>query len=128
MQVINISGRAGADSVIRETKNGDSILSLNVAVDQRVGDEKSTNWYRCSIWGKRARTLAPYILKGTRVFICGELSISEYEGKQQLNVRVNDIEFFNDRGEDKGERKPTAHDKAKANGYQPDDLDDSVPF
>ena len=62
------------------------------------------------------------------MFICGELSISEYEGKQQLNVRVNDIEFFNDRGEDKGERKPTAHDKAKANGYQPDDLDDSVPF
>ena len=127
MQVINISGRAGADSQLRETKNGDSTLSVNVAVDQRNGDDKSTNWYRCSIWGKRAKTLAPYILKGTRVFVCGELSIGEYEGKQQLNVRVNDIEFFNDRGEDKGDRKQTPHDKAKANGYQPD-LEDDVPF
>jgi single-strand DNA-binding protein len=127
MQIINISGRAGADAQIRDTKNGDSILNVNVAVDQRNGAEKTTNWYRCSIWGKRAQTLAPYIMKGTRVFICGELSISEYEGKQQLNVRVNDIEFFNDRSDEKAERKPTAHDRAKANGYQPD-LNDDVPF
>jgi single-strand DNA-binding protein len=127
MQIINISGRAGSDAQIRDTKNGDSILNVNVAVDQRNGAEKTTNWYRCSIWGKRAQTLAPYIMKGTRVFICGELSISEYEGKQQLNVRVNDIEFFNDRSEEKAERKPTAHDRAKANGYQPD-LNDDVPF
>ena len=128
MQIINISGRAGSDAQIRDTKNGDSILNVNVAVDQRNGsEEKTTNWYRCSIWGKRAQTLAPYIMKGTRVFICGELSIGEYEGKQQLNVRVNDIEFFNDRSEEKAERKPTAHDRAKANGYQPD-LNDDVPF
>ena len=128
MQVINISGRAGSDAQLRSTSNGDSILSVNVAVDQRNGkDDKTTNWYRCSIWGKRAQTLAPYIMKGTRVFVCGELSMSEYEGKQQLNVRVNDIEFFNDKAEPAQERKPTAHDKAKANGYQPD-LEDDVPF
>jgi single-strand DNA-binding protein len=127
MQVISISGRCGADSKLIDTKNGDSILSLNVAVDQRNGDEKTTNWYRCSIWGKRAKTLAPYILKGTRVFIVGEMTIGEYEGKQQLNVRVNDIEFFNDKAGAAGERKPTDHDRAKQNGFQRD-LDDDVPF
>ena len=49
MQVINISGRAGADSVIRETKNGDAILSVNVAVDQRVGEAVRLGFTRIAV-------------------------------------------------------------------------------
>ena len=127
MQKIVVTGGLGRDAELKQTKSGEDVLTFPIGASQGYGDSKTTNWYRCSIWGKRAQTLAPYIMKGTRVFICGELSIGEYEGKQQLNVRVNDIEFFNDRSEEKADRKTTAHDRAKANGYQPD-LNDDVPF
>ena len=60
----------------------------------------------------------------------GRWCIGEYEGKAQFNVTVDEVEFMS-RAEN-AERKPTAHDKAKANGYQrqpfDDDLSDEVPF
>jgi single-strand DNA-binding protein len=122
----------GRDAELKKTKNGDDVLTFPVGASQGHGDNKKTNWFRCSVWGKRAVSLAPYLVKGTSVGVIGELEIDEYEGKTQHKISVdpNGLEIFP--RQDGGERKPTAHDKAKANGYQrqpfDDDLSDEVPF
>ena len=127
MQIITITGALGRDSELKRTKTGDEVLSFPVGVTQGFGDAKTTNWYRCSLWGKRATNLQQYLLKGAKVTVAGSLKTGEYEGKTQLNIDVTEVEFSS-RGENQ-QRQPTAHDKAKANGYQPDDFDDdSVPF
>lgn len=120
MQNIVISGNVGKDADLRQTQGGDDVLSFNIAAKQGYGDNASTNWFRCSVWGKRARTLQQYLTKGTKVVVGGEFSTSEYEGKPQLNVRVNDVEFMS-----KGEQR-----QSDSRGHAPaaDDLDDDVPF
>ena len=91
MQTITIAGKLGADAIVRSTQGGDSVCSFSVAVDQRDGRDKSTNWWRVSLWGKRGEALAPYLLKGTSVTVTGDFALGDYEGKPQLNIRANGI-------------------------------------
>lgn len=121
MQSITITGALGKDAVQRSTQGGDDILAFNVGVSQGYGDKKSTNWYRCNVWGKRGRSISQYLLKGVKVTVQGELSIGEYEGKAQFDIRVNEVEW--QRRSAVGEAKKP-YDHAADSG----DLDDDVPF
>ncbi len=128
MQFITITGALGRDAELKRTKTGDEVLSFPVGVSQGYGDNKTTNWYRCSMWGKRAVNLQQYLMKGVKVAVAGEMKTGEYEGKTQLNIDVATLDFMS-RGETAPARQPTAHDKAKQNGYQRDDyLEDEAPF
>lgn len=91
---------------------------------QGYGDKKTTNWFRCTVWGKRGRSIAQYLTKGTKVTVQGELSIGSYDGKPQFDVRVNEVEWQRSEGAGGGTKAPAA-DSA---WDQTDDLDDSVPF
>jgi single-strand DNA-binding protein len=132
MQQIIVAGRLGSDAVTRATQGGDKVTSFNVAVDYRDGQSKLTNWYRVSMWGKRGESLAQYLLKGASVTVTGEFSLSEYEGKPQLNVRANDVAL-------QGGRPGGQSDEPRGNGGQRggagsggrhnDNLDDDeIPF
>lgn len=125
MQIITITGSLGRDSELKRTKAGDEVLSFPVGVTQGYGDSKTTNWYRCSLWGKRAVTLQQYLLKGVKVTVSGSLKTGEYEGKTQLNIDVTEVEFMS--RADNAPKPMSQHNIAKGNGYQPDDLDDDLP-
>ena len=129
MQKLLITGALGRDGELKTTKAGEDVLTFPVGVSQGFGDSKTTNWYRCSMWGKRARNLQQYLLKGAKVAVAGSLQIGEYEGKTQLNITVDEVEFMS-RADN---QKPlSSRNVAKSNGYQPqpldDDLSDEVPF
>ena len=104
MQSITIAGRIGRDAETRNTQAGDSVTSFTVAVDQRNGRDKTTNWWRVSIWGKRGESLAQYLRKGDNITVAGEFSVSEYEGKTQLNIRANEVALQGGKGESQGNR------------------------
>lgn len=127
MQKVFITGGLGRDGELKQTKAGEDVLSFPVGVSQGFGDAKTTNWYRCSLWGKRARNLQQYLLKGAKVAVAGSLQLGEYEGKTQLNITVDEVEFMS-RADN---QKPLdSHNVAKGNGYQPQPLDDDLdePF
>lgn len=129
MANITIWGKLGADAILRNTQGGDSVCSFSVAQDQRDGREKTTAWYRCSIWGKRAEALAPYLLKGTSVTVAGGLTVKEYEGKTQLNIRASEIALQGGRAD--GPRELSNNDRANSipgSGNFADDDGDSIPF
>lgn len=131
MQNITIAGRIGADAVLRSTNNGDQVASFNVAVDYRDGREKGTNWWRVSLWGKRGEALHPYLLKGVSVTVAGEFSLSEYEGKPQLNIRANEIALQGSRNAQGGEQSrgnggPSA--RRPADSFDDGLDDDQIPF
>ena len=139
MQTIVIAGKLGKDAEVRKTQNGDAVCSFSVAVDQRDGREKTTNWFRVSLWGKRGEGLAPYLLKGASVTVSGEFSVGEYEGKTQLNIRANEIALQGGRGEggsqggadrNSGSVPQTGggFGGSAPTGAFPDDLDDDIPF
>lgn len=127
MQNITVAGRVGRDAELRRTQSGDAVCSFTVAVDQRDGRAKTTNWWRCTIWGKRGESLQPYLLKGASVTVTGEFSLSEYEGKPQLNIRVNELALQG--GRNGGERREPDGSQGHASAFaQGDDLGDEVPF
>jgi len=122
MQTITVSGNLGKDPELRQTQGGDDVLGFSVGVKQGWGDKASTNWYRCNVWGKRARTLKDFLFKGVKVVVQGELQIGSYEGKPQFDIRVNEVEFMS-----RAEQNGVSKGGQKQSRYQ-DDLDDSVPF
>lgn len=123
MQTITISGNLGKDAELKSTQGGDDVLSFSVAVKQGWGDKASSNWFRVSVWGKRARSLSDYLRKGTKVVVQGELTIGEYNGKPQYDVRAGEVEFISKRQDDGS----AAHEPRGADPFGAD-LDDDVPF
>jgi single-strand DNA-binding protein len=123
MQTITIAGRIGRDAETRNAGEG-TVTSFTVAVDQRNGRDKTTNWWRVSIWGKRGESLCQYLRKGDNITVAGEFSLSEYEGKAQLNIRANEVTLQGGKGEMPRDSQPVRQD---AKPTPPDDLDD-CPF
>lgn len=123
MQTLILSGNIGSDAVTRQTQKGDKVTAFSVGSKQGYGDNATTNWFRCNVWGDRGEKIAQYLLKGVKVFVTGELSIGSYDGKPQFDVRVNEIEW--ERRNAGGEqRQPSSQSRAPAAA----DLDDDVPF
>lgn len=91
MKSLTIAGNIGKDAEPRRTPNGDSVTSFNVAVEEKKGGDKRTLWFECSLWGRRGESLAPYLVKGGKVSVSGEMSIREHDGKTYLTVRAEQV-------------------------------------
>jgi len=100
MNNYSFTGRLARDSETRFTQGGMPICSFTVAVDYGFGDNKGTNWLRCSLFGKRAEGRLPqYLVKGTQVAISGELRIRDYDDKDgnkrtSVDVSVNSLDLI----------------------------------
>ena len=91
MKNITIAGRCTKDAEVRRTQDGTEVAGFSVAVDDGFGQNKSTLFFDCSIWGKRADKLAPMLTKGKQVTVSGDLGQREYNGKTYLTIRVADV-------------------------------------
>ena len=103
MNVWNFTGRIGNDAEQRHTAGGTPVLQFSVAVTSGYGQKKETTWARCSLYGKRGESLAPYLLKGGQVGVSGEVTLREWDGKdgskqKSLEVNVNDVTLLDSRG------------------------------
>lgn len=128
MQNITIDGFLSKDAETRQAGGG-NVTTWNVPVRQGFGDKEQTNWYRVSIWGKRA-DFAAKAMKGDFIVATGALTIGEYNGKPQYEVNASD---FTLRSAPRDDRERSANaDRRQAQGrpqaFATDDLDDSIPF
>lgn len=64
-------GRVGKDPVLKVTQSGQDLLALSVACEYWNGSERVTQWWQVAIFGKKAKSLEPYIQKGTVVSFSG---------------------------------------------------------
>lgn len=155
MNSISFDGRLAADAELRYTPSGDPVLSFRVASDIGYGERKTTNWFQCQVWGKRAEAIKDYLKKSQQVTIYGALMLREWtdkEGVKRLSpdVRVNDLSLQGGKREDgqQGHQQGQQHqgngsnDYAREKGRDPapprrqeqkpdpkmDDLESDVPF
>lgn len=133
MNNITIAGQLGKDAEVRYLPNGDAVSSFSVADSQ--GKDKPTIWWRCSLFGKRAESLAPYLMKGQSVTVSGTVTEREYTDKdgtqkKAMEVRVQDVALQGGKREGAAPaRAPApapAQSRAPAGGF--DDMDDDIPF
>ena len=126
MQNITISGNIGKDAELRTVRDT-QVLSFNVGVKNGYGGGATTVWYRCSLWGKAAAAFANGLTKGTKVFITGELTHDEYEGKAQFNVRVGSIDT-GARSQAQADSSSQAQAGDGSHTTWDNQLDDTIPF
>lgn len=130
MQSMTITGFLSKDAETATTQAGQAVTRWNVPVRQGWGEREQTNWYRVSIWGKRA-DFAAKARKGEFVTVTGELTIGEYQGKPQYEISASDFQNVRTApreqsagqtggGSDWGQGGPK--------GGFADDLDDDIPF
>lgn len=122
MKTITVAGRTGKPGELRHTQGGDAVLSFSVAVDDGYGDKKSTMWFDCSVWGKRAAALEPYIVKGMPLTVSGDLGQRVHEGKTYLTIRVSEVTLQG------GEKREVAPKQEPAGNRPSRELDDEIPF
>lgn len=132
MNVLNAIGGVGKDAELRYTSGGDAICQFSFALTSGYGDKQVTTWLNCNLWGKRAETLAPMLLKGTKVGITGELTNRPYTDKQgvekhSLEVRVSDVTLLSkkDASTSSAQRQDTPSNE-QDKGF--DDFESDIPF
>lgn len=137
MNKITADGRIVADAEVRYTPNGDAICQFRMASDVGFGDKKTTNWFSCTIWGKRGESVAPYLLKGTPVTVYGTLTLREWtnkEGIKQLSpdIRIDEITMHGSRdsgAQNENHAPQRQQPRTQAPQAAPDDDDfDAIPF
>lgn len=128
MNSLSAIGNIARDAEIRYMANGDPIASFSFALNSGYGDKQITTWLNCSLFGKRAETLAPMLLKGTKIGINGELTNRPYTAKDgaekfSLDLRVNDVTLLG---------KPTGDGPVKQKSTLPpsdsNEFDEMIPF
>lgn len=103
-----ISGNLGKAAELRYTNSQLAVVSFSVAVNERRKQadgsyQDEVNWLDCTMFGKRAEALQPYLAKGTKLSLTGHLHKSTYErdGKQysRVEIVVDEVELMNARRE-----------------------------
>src|SRR5215831_12783662 len=88
-------GRLGKDAESKFTPSGTSVATFSIATswrqkDQQTGEWKEhTDWHNIVFW--RAENVAPYLTKGTKVYVEGRLQTRNYENKEGRKVYVTEV-------------------------------------
>ncbi len=125
--------RLGRDAEVKTVGN-DSVSNLALAYElSRKGPDgkRPTVWVDAALWGKRAETLAPYLLKGTPLVVTlSDPMIRTYKKKDggegfTLAGQVIDITFAGKAPEAAPKPAPTpAPVPAASSGF----VEDDIPF
>lgn len=134
--ILTALARLGRDPELRYLSNGDPVMNLALAVNygKKVDGKRPTQWIDAALFGKRAESLAPYLSKGSLVFVViDEPHVETYQGKNgpgaKMVGRVSSLEFAG--GGEAKEEPAREHAKAKQEGYAPSgfaDVDEDLPF
>jgi single-strand DNA-binding protein len=128
----NISGvfRIGRDAEVRTAGTGDAVCNLSLAYDYgRKGEDgkRPTQWLDASLWGKRATTLAQYLVKGQLIYaVINDPHIEEYKKKEggigvKMAGSVGEIELISGGTKKSGDSKPAPEKEFP-------EQDDGLPF
>lgn len=127
-----ISGNLTRDMEVRTTPSGMAIGRFGVAVNDRRKNQQTGEWedyanfVDCTLLGRRAESLAQYLVKGTKVAIEGRLHYSAWEDKDgnrrsKLEVTVDELEFMSRDGQQRRSQPVTSE---QYGAY----TDDDIPF
>ena len=138
MIILTVAGRVVKDAEEKFTASGTAVLNFTVASDVGFGDKKHAVFVGCSLWGKRASALAPYIKKGMQITVSGngDLRLWEANGKHGASIELNvaevelqgskqDAQIGNDHAQIGNDHAKNSDDRSKSEN---DFEDDGIPF
>jgi single-strand DNA-binding protein len=128
---ITIVGRLAADIETKTAGDGTPMGNFTVASDIGYGAKKTTNWFRCTLYGKRVDSVAQFLNKGQQVTIFGSLTLREWttkDGVKQLSPDVWVDDFALVGGKQDASAPAKQQQRAPQQGGTPDFAGDDIPF
>ena len=137
MNVISLIGRLCESPELKQTTNGKSVMSTNLAVDRPFAKD-TTDFIPLVIWNQSAEYVGKYAKKGTKVAITGKLTTRKYEDKNgnkrtAFEVVVDTVEICDSTKESSTEVKnepyvPTPYSTENSQNFEEIPGDESLTF
>ena len=141
--ILTALARLGRDAEVRHTPKGEAVANLALAINYgRKGSDgnRPTQWVEASLWGARAESLAPHLMKGKLLYVViEEPHIETYDGKNgqghKMVGRIASLEFAGGKGDGQQsepqqapqQRQPTQRQQPQqSSGFG--GLDDDIPW
>ena len=105
MTNISIIGYITADPEKRSTPNGINVTTFTVGVTRsrkNPNGDRESDFFRVTAWRATADYCANYLAKGSRVYVRGELTVRQYQGRDgqlrtQLEINAEAVENLTER-------------------------------
>jgi single-strand DNA-binding protein len=135
MQLI---GHLGKDCTVN-TVNGKNVINFTVAHTEKYRDSQGNNqdrtiWVDCSYWTDKT-AVAPYLLKGTQVFVEGNPDIRTFTRADNtqgatLTLRVREVQLLGSKRDSNGSGsyENTAPARQESAPASVDEVSDDLPF
>lgn len=104
INAVAISGRLTRDPELRATQSGTQVLTVPVAVNERVRSasgqwEDRASFVDCVVFGRRAEALCDLLRKGDKVAVSGRLRQSSWESRDgsrrsKVEVVADEVELM----------------------------------
>ena len=91
MNRVILSGNLTKDADLRYTTNEKAYSKFCIANNEGYGENKKTNFFNCTLWGKSAENLNRFLTKGQKVLITGKVEINDYKDKEGIERKIIDI-------------------------------------
>lgn len=89
---VTLIGRLTRDAELKYIPSGTALTKFSIAVNRRkkTGDEwvSEVNFFDITLWGRSAEALNPYLTKGKRVAVVGELRQERWTQDNQNRSKV----------------------------------------
>lgn len=130
---VTLIGNLGRDAETAYTASQVAVTKFSVATTRRWKDQKSgdwkeeTDWHNIILW--RGENVAPYLLKGAKVYVEGRLATRSYEkdGEKKYVTEIVSENLILLGGKDAGLEQPRGN--APSAGQTTGQIDDDdVPF
>jgi single-strand DNA-binding protein len=142
MNKICLVGNLTMDPELRQTGNGVSVCTFNIAVNRRYANqngEREADFIPIVTWRGLADNCSRYLAKGRKVAVVGTLQTRRYEDKQgnkrtAFEVVADDVEFLTPKGDGgSGSNGGSRYQAASNTGFDDvsgfSEMDDSqLPF
>lgn len=127
INVLTVSGHCGNDMEVRYTKNGKAVGAFSLPASSGWGENETTSWLQCKVFGERAEKIAPYIVKGSVVTATGEFVLEQWEKDGVKHSKavmiVRDIQLP-PKSSQQTAQTPQSANNLDNGGFD----DDSIPF
>ena len=93
---VTLLGNLGQNPELKYAQNGNAVLNLRMATNDRYRDAKGewhdrTEWHTVVVFGKSAESLVKKIKKGTLLYVEGRIHSRSYEDKTGVKRYVTEV-------------------------------------
>ena len=128
-----IVGRLARDPESRTTGNGTQLVTCTIPTESGWGDNKTTTWWRVTMFGKRADIVAKHLAKGRWAMFTGDVCVREYTKKDgtkgfSAEMTADSFSFVGNKSDNESAGQSNGYSKPAASATQSQQNSGGAPF